>query len=155
MPGIKHLIQCHCVLPQYRSLASPLFHKFIVFSNVDEEDLVLPKLARCNNCDAIHKITDFCKSEIILGLEDTTAITTKDEIKPAIPEEIIEILDSHNCDLPTWEHCADILKNKLWNTEVVIAKENIGDATQFKVMKIKNRNDVKIETYLRSDVISV
>ena len=35
--GVKHLIQCHCVLPQYRNANPPMFHKFVTFSVVDDD----------------------------------------------------------------------------------------------------------------------
>ena len=43
MPGIKHLIQCHCILPQYRNIDDPIFHKFIVFSKMDSNGDLIPR----------------------------------------------------------------------------------------------------------------
>ena len=73
--GTKHLIQCHCVLPQYRKMDNPIFHKFVVYSKFDEDGKVQHRLARCNNCDAVHRIIDFCRSEIVTKIEDTDVTT--------------------------------------------------------------------------------
>ena len=64
MQGFKHLVQCHCILPQYRKMKDPVFHKFVVFSTIDKKDNVEPKNVQCNNCGVIHKVFDICKSEI-------------------------------------------------------------------------------------------
>ena len=84
--GTKHLIQCHCVLPQYRKMDEPIFHKFVVYSKFNEDGKVKNKLARCNNCDAVHRIIDFCRSEIVTRIEDTDVIIDEDELKLGIPE---------------------------------------------------------------------
>ena len=68
--GTKHLIQCHCLLPQYRNKPDPVFHKFPVFSVIDESDTVILKYAECNNCGAAHKVYDICKSEILTGRDE-------------------------------------------------------------------------------------
>ena len=69
----KHLIECHCILPQYKKAPKPVFHKFIVFSEIDN-DVVEPTYVQCNNCGAVHKIYDFCKSEIIVGRDELRTI---------------------------------------------------------------------------------
>ena len=51
MIGTKHLIQCHCVLPQFRKMDNPIFHKFVVYSRFSEESIVEERLVKCNNCD--------------------------------------------------------------------------------------------------------
>ena len=78
MSGFKHLIQCHCILPQYRKLDNPIFHKFVVFSKFGDDEDVIPKIVKCNNCDVAHKVTDFCKSEIMLDGEDVHILSVGD-----------------------------------------------------------------------------
>ena len=114
MSGDKHLIQCHCVLPQFRKMANPVFHKFVVFSKTDEEGDVIQKIAKCNNCGVLHKVVDFCKSEVIYGIDESFATMTISDISNEIPEKIREILESHNCDIATWEQISDIIENKYW-----------------------------------------
>ena len=76
---VKHLVECHCVLPQYRNRQELVYHKFTVFSLL-EDDSVVEKLVRCNNCDAVHRVFDVCKSEIFIGDLDLTTIRTPHEI---------------------------------------------------------------------------
>ena len=79
---VKHLIECHCTLPQYRNRPDIVYHKFPVFSLL-ESDSVVEKLARCNNCDAVHRVFDVCKSEIFIGDLDISAIKTQQEAPSA------------------------------------------------------------------------
>ena len=45
--GIKHLIECNCVLPQYQNTKKPIFHKFTVFSIIDEDNQIQDKNVIC------------------------------------------------------------------------------------------------------------
>ena len=89
--GIRHLIQCHCVLPQYRKRKDPVFHKFLVFSTL-ENDEVEEKLAQCPNCDVIHRVFDLCKSEVYSGKDQSLAVSTIEDIKISLPSRINELL---------------------------------------------------------------
>jgi len=153
MAGSKHLIQCHCVLPQYRNLGTPVFHKFVVFSKIDSEGNVIAKLCKCNNCGVTHRVFDFCKSEISYGIEDNLAIVSTDDIRESLPERICEILDAHMCDISTWEQVDDILENNMWNESIVISRQEVSGTTQVKCLIIKNKDSFKIESHLRQDDI--
>lgn len=152
--GIKHLIQCHCVLPQYRGRKDPVFHKFVVFSVQDETGDVIPKIVRCNNCDVTHKVTDFCKSEIIHGSENISSVITIDEIKNHLGERLSNILEGNNCDLPTWESVSFIIDNEMWGDHVTISKTKMSDSTQVKIIKIIGIDRFKVETHLRQDDVT-
>lgn len=151
MSGIKHLIQCHCVLPQYRNLKDPIFHKFVTFSKLDEDSEIIPKLQKCNNCGVVHKIVDFCRSEISRGVDSTSGISSIEDIRTGLPEKICEILDFHNCDISTWEQVDDIIDSKEWGSRVVISRQALSGATQVKLLKIKSADSFKIETNMRQD----
>ena len=69
MPGIKHLIECHCYLAIYKKQINPVNHKFPVYSKIDDNGNVIKKNVKCNNCDAFHLVYDLCKSEIKAGKE--------------------------------------------------------------------------------------
>ena len=125
MAGDKHLIQCHCVLPQFRKRPDPIFHKFVVFSNISESGDVMPKIVKCNNCGVLHKVTDFCKSEMIYGIDESFATMTIADLSRQIPDSIKEILETHRCDIATWEQVGDIIQNNEWGTSSVIAKDTI------------------------------
>lgn len=60
---VKHLIQCNCILKQYENVEPPLFHKFIVFSVINENGSIKPSYAKCNNCGGLHKVTEVGVSE--------------------------------------------------------------------------------------------
>jgi len=153
MIGIRHLIQCHCVLPQYRKSENPIFHKFIVFSTIDENEDVLSKFVECNNCGVIHNITDICKSEIVHKVEDVRSIITIDDIIPTLPPNIVSILSSHKSDISIWEHVKFIYDNDRWGDSVTIARDQVGDTSQIKVLTIKSENRVKIDSHARKDEI--
>ena len=110
MQGLKHLVQCHCILPQYRKMKDPVFHKFVVFSTIDNNDNVEPKNVQCNNCGVIHKVFDICKSEILHSKEDLKTLISKKDIQMMLPNKLSEILDSYDVDLPTWEQAHFIIK---------------------------------------------
>ena len=79
--GIKHLIECHCVLPQFRNRLDAVYHRFVVFSIIDADDNMVPKYAQCNNCGVIHKVIDVMTSEVALGNDNDAAVISIDDIK--------------------------------------------------------------------------
>ena len=81
MPGTKHLIQCHCVLPQYRRMKDPVFHQFVVYSKINKDGTLKPKVGKCNNCGVFHNVIDFCKSEILHDYEGDGFLITIDDIE--------------------------------------------------------------------------
>ena len=153
MPGSKHLIQCHCVLPQYRNLDKPVFHKFVVFSRIDRDGLIIPAFHMCNNCGVIHKVVDFCRSEVSHGIDDSLAIASEDDMREFLKDKICKILDDHKCDLATWEQISDIVANKEWGSNVIISRQSAMGSTQIKRIIINGDNSFKIETHLRQDDI--
>ena len=153
MPGYKHLVQCHCVLPQYRRLDEPIFHKFVVYSKTDNSGDVVPKLVKCNNCEVIHKVVDYCKTEISSGLDESLAISSIEDIKDNIPEKISNILLSNKCDIPIWEHVDDVIFNEEWGTSLVLSRQRISDSTQVKLLTINGIDKFRVETHLRKDSV--
>jgi len=147
MEGIKHLIECHCVLPQYRHRDDPVFHKFIVFSIIDDSDTVVPKYAQCNNCEVVHKITDLCRSEVLGGRDELRSVITIDDLKIMIPEDIARILESYDCDLPTWENVLFILQNKKWGSSVIASREVLEDERHGKMLTFVGPGQTKIEAF--------
>ena len=154
MNGFKHLIQCHCILPQYRNRPDPVFHQFVVFSTIDESDTVSPKYVQCNNCSVIHKVYDLCKSEIIAGKDELLSVATIEDIMYTIPEDIRGVLENYNADLPTWEHTQFTLHNKVWGTSVILTKDVLDNETQGKLLRIEGPREFKIETFIIENYIS-
>ena len=64
----KHLIECQCTLKIFENKTKPLYHKFVVFSLLEDENIE-EKYVTCNNCDIVHRVYDICKSEIKWGKE--------------------------------------------------------------------------------------
>ena len=141
------------MLPQFRKSSEPVFHKFVCFSVIDEDDDLVQKFCECNNCGVIHKIIDTCRSEIVHNSEDNISIMSIDDIKISLTPDLISILNSHKCDISVWENVKFILDNDIWNESVVIARDKMGDSTQVKILTIKSENKIKIETHVRKDEI--
>ena len=122
MQGIKHLIQCHCVLPQFKDRSDPVFHKFTVFSIIDESDTVQPKFSQCNNCGVVHRVVDICKSELT-SKEESKSIPNIDDIKFSLSPDLSRVLESYQCDLATWEQAEWIFLNKIWDQWIVLSRD--------------------------------
>ncbi len=148
MAGLKHLIQCHCILPQYRKMEDPVFHKFVVFSKTDESGNIITKLAKCNNCDTLHKVVDFCKSEIMHGKDEEVSVLTVDDISSSLPDKIVESLANHFCDISTYEEVLDIVENQEWGKSVNISKTDLGNSVQIKSLVILEESfKIKVDLY--------
>jgi len=120
--GVKHLIQCHCVLPQFKDRSDPVFHKFTVFSIIDESDTVQPKFSQCNNCGVVHRVVDICKSELT-SKEESKSIPNIDDIKFSLSPDLSRVLESYQCDLATWEQAEWIFLNKVWDQWIVLSRD--------------------------------
>lgn len=148
--GEKHLIQCHCILPQYRNSKDPVFHKFTVFSVIDESDTVTPKYANCNNCGAVHKVYDICKSEIVTGADEMRSTLSVDDFKFSLPQQLYELMKEYQKELSDFEHAQFIIDNKLWNEKIVLSREEVDNHIQGKILKIVEKERFRIESYVHN-----
>ena len=153
MRGFKHLIQCHCILPQYKTMTNPLFHKFAVFSVVDDSDTVIVKYVECNNCGVVHKVYDLCKSEIMTGREDLRSQLTIEDFKFSLPSDLFSLLIQYNRDIPDFEYALFILENNAWGSSIVLTREELDGTTQGKLLKFTEPNKFRIESYLHREVV--
>jgi len=153
MRGQRHLVECRCVLQQYKNLPDPIKHQFMVFSIIDNDDNVIQKYAQCNNCGLIHKIVDICKSEILPGKEQSSAILSIEDIKLSLPVNLTAILERSNVDLSTWEYAQFILENKRWGEFLIIGSEEESGVKQGKYVRIMSDTFFKIETFNRNEII--
>ena len=157
MQGIKHIIECHCILPQNRNKRVPLYHTFIVFSEIDNSDTVVPKFVQCNNCGIVHKVVDVCRSEIAVGKEELKTITTIEDIKVSLPEDACNILESYSCDLATWEHLDFVYRNSKWDDQIILARDIIDDEIQGKRLTFNERDGkilLRLESFISRDIIN-
>lgn len=152
--GIKHLIECNCVLKQYQNRKDPFFHMFTVFSIVDEDDKVEEKAVICNNCGIIHTIKEIGKSEITRS-ENLSSIRDIKDVTFGLPSNIVNILEENHCDLATHEEVEFIFDNERWGSEVVIKKEVIDGKTIGKTLLIKGPNVFKLNSFTRQDTFGV
>lgn len=151
--GQKHVINCRCILQQFKRVQNAPVHKFVVFSVIGDDNVVIPKFAQCNNCGVIHKVVDLGKSEIIQSKEHMSSIVTLDEIKASIPEKLAMVLEANNCDLPTWESASFIVENKQWGNFVVLTSDEEAGTRQGKYVRILSESLLKVESFTREEVI--
>lgn len=153
MKGIKHLVQCHCILPQYRNKKDPIFHKFPVFSVIDESDTVILKYAECNNCGAAHKVYDICKSEIMTGRDEVTSQLSIQDFKYSLPGDLFELLVHYKKEIPDFEMSQFIIDNEKWDSTIVLSREEMDDHTQGKMLRFIAKEKFRIESYTHKDTV--
>lgn len=151
----KHLVQCSCILPQFKgekdvkSIDDIIFHKFIVFSTIDDATgFIDEKYAQCNSCGAIHRVFEVGKSEILPGRDEYKSVITKDDIKNMIPDDIQEVLLKYNLGTPYWEELAYVYEHEVWQHEVVLNREvNEKSNVSGKILKVISGSKWKIYPY--------
>ena len=143
--GIRHLIQCHCVLPQYRKRKEPIFHKFLVFSILNS-GICEAKLAQCNNCAQLHNVVDLCRSEFLSGKDETSAIPTEVDIGLSISAKLKEVLETNKCDISLWEQAEFYEENEMWGSKIILSKERVGDSIQIKSLLFVSDGKFKIKS---------
>ena len=151
--GVKHLVQCHCILPQYKKQKNPIFHKFPVFSVIDESDTVLVKYAECNNCGAAHKVYDICKSEIVTGKDEVRSSPRKEDFKFSLPNDLYELLIHYKKEIPDFEMSQFLLDNEVWDSTIVLSREELDDHTQGKILRFVEKDKFRIESYVHKDTL--
>jgi hypothetical protein len=153
MKGIKHLVQCHCVLPQFRKRSEKVFHKIEVFSVLDEDDNVKEKFIVCDNCGVVHKVPDLCKSEIQTKHESITSVRTIPEIKMSLDDSICNLLEKNNCHVSTWENIEFIIDNDMFGVPVVINREAVNGMTNIKILMLKENGKFKVTNEIIEDEV--
>tara|TARA_Y100000591_G_C21409643_1_gene486946 strand:+ start:178 stop:591 length:414 start_codon:yes stop_codon:yes gene_type:complete len=134
-------------------MTNPLFHKFAVFSIVDDSDTVIVKYVECNNCGVVHKVYDLCKSEIMTGREDLRSQLTIEDFKFSLPSDLFSLLIQYNRDIPDFEYALFILENNAWGSSIVLTREELDGTTQGKLLKFTEPNKFRIESYLHREVV--
>ena len=142
------------MLPQYKNSPVPVFHKFIVFSVIDESDTVVPKYMQCNNCGIIHKVIDLCQTEVITGKEELRSLATIDELRFSLAEDIVRVLEVYDADLPTWEYVAFAIQNKAWNSRIVLSRDAVNENEDHgKMLIFSETGKMKIETFIQQNTM--
>ena len=156
MPGFKHLIECHCVLPIYKNVTQErIYHKFPVYSKIDKNDAVIPKLVKCNNCDTMHYVYDVCRSELRGGKDQSAITSDDDELSLMLPERLSKILKKLDTDISNWEHVIDIFDEKRWGEEVVLRREIVDEKQHVKILKVVSDQIFKIQNKSIEDLLKI
>ena len=151
--GMRHLIECNCVLPQYKNRQPTVWHKFAVFSVVDSNNQVQEKFVQCNNCGIIHKITEIGKSEVTIK-ENLKSIRTIDDIKFGIQQDIAGLLEQYKCDISIWEEAEFILNNKKWGSIIVLDQETDKGVTNGKALVFQGTPVLaRVESFSRQEIV--
>ena len=146
--GYKHLIECRCILTQFSKQEDPPFHKFLVFSVINDDNVVDIKFAQCNNCGAIHKVTDICTSQI-LNKDSTDSLPNIEDIKVGLNAKLVAILERYKVDLPTYEAVQFVIENERWGEYVTLTSDEIDGVLQQKYVQIMGENIFKIKSHKR------
>lgn len=144
--GQKHVVKCRCILPQFKRHENPIFHEFVVFSAVID-DLFQETIVQCNNCGIVHRVTDFCQSEILSSKEDINSIRTIDDICISLPSDLEQLLKSCNADLATFQYVDFIFEHQLWGTKILLSKEEAGSYVTGKSLIISNERRFRVEPF--------
>lgn len=152
MPGLKHLIECHCYLAIYKSSQKTVNHKFPVYSKIDEIGNIIPKLVKCNNCEAVHYVDKVCRSELRPGKDQTLAIMSIEDIVLSMPSKVSNYLIENNCDISSFEHAKDIIDERRWGENVIIKRDIIGEKQYVKFITIKSSENFFVTNELIEDI---
>ena len=153
MEGYKHIIECHCVLPQYRKSDNPIFHKFVVFSVVDDDGNVVQSLARCENCGAVHKVVDICKSEIMPSKEDSRNVLTKKDISSSLPAQLIQLFDEYSLPTADYEAAKFYIENEKWGSTIILNREREEEGYAGKMVTFISKDKFKIDPFFYRDTV--
>jgi len=153
MRGVKHLIECRCILPTLKNRDNPPSHKFVVFSILDENNDVEEKVVSCNNCDINHLVHDICDSKIMTA-EGTVATLTTEDISAMLPESVVSVLETYEKTLPDYEHINFMINENKTEDFLVLTSEISDDKKVGKILRYKGDNRFIIEPYSTSDVVT-
>jgi|10_taG_2_1085330.scaffolds.fasta_scaffold23793_4 hypothetical protein len=145
LEGLQHLVQCHCILPQYRRRKDPVFHKFTVFS-ILEDDRAVEKSAQCPNCGILHRVFDICKSEILIGKDETKTLAEIKDLKIVLPASLVELLESYSCEVNIWEQAIFIRNNKKWGEKIKLSSDASEDENSAKFLVFLSPENYRVDT---------
>lgn len=151
---IKHLIQCRCILLQFRQLEHPPIHKFVVFSEIEPDGGFCPSLAQCPNCGVVHKVKEVGQSDI-LRKEDLASVMTVDEIKSSVPEKIAEQISGYELEAHQWQEIKWIIENEAWGKSVLLVKDKAEGIIAGKAFQILSPSLGRITSFTKEDVQEV
>lgn len=143
MNYVKHLIDCQCSLALFKNKTQPVYHKFPVFSLIDDNDSIEGKYVMCENCNIIHYVTEICKSEIKWGKESLVyLIKTKDDVKFNLlslkQERLVDLLERNQSHVSEWEMSEFFIENKDKSGILVLNKNEIDNNIVISLLEFNN-----------------
>ena len=133
-------------------MTNPVFHKFTVFSIIDDSDTVITKYANCNNCGAVHKVHDICKSSFVLGKEDIRSGLSIEDFKFSLPSDLFELLGQYDREIYDYEYAQFIIDQEKWDSTLVLSREEVDDTIQGKTLRFIDSQKFRIESYVHREV---
>lgn len=149
--GTKHVITCTCIHNKLKNIKDIPQHRFVVFSVVGDDDVVVPKYVTCDNCGVVHKVIDICKSEIIRSKENVEFGLSLDELKSGLPQKLVDALSKYNIDVPTWEYISFAYENQNYDVPIVVSEETVDNVICGKYLKLKPNDSFTFGTFTRDD----
>ena len=146
MECIKHLIECHCKLPQYKGRQDSPYHQFVVFSIIDDSKTVVPKHAACNSCGVVHNVFDIGKSEVLPG-QETGAVMEIDDVKMMLPDSVTRMLSTYDCDVATWENALFVLQHSKFPSNIVLSRSEEDGVVSGKILEINGYSKFSVKPY--------
>lgn len=143
---IKHLVECNCLLPQFKHSDPPKWHHFVVFSEIDDKGDIIPSFVQCNNCGVIHKVVEACVSST-LKRDNLPSLTTMEELLDALPEKLRKELDKYKSDLPTIQEITWIREHQAWGRSVILAKDEVDGILVGKALLLLGETLWKIQSF--------
>lgn len=154
MQGLRHIIECNCILPQFKNRLKPPFHQFPVFSIIDDDNTVKSKMVQCENCGIIHKVHEIGKSTILKNKENMSSIITIEDLVDSLNDKLVSLLQKNNVeDVSKWEEAKFIIDNEQWGNFIVLSKDLNDDEVNIKLLKIISKNIFVVENETRIERI--
>jgi hypothetical protein len=148
---VKHLVTCNCILKQYEDADPPVFHKFIVFSVINEDGSIKPSYAKCNNCGGIHKVTEVGVSQK-LKRETIATLPDIEEIKSSLPEKLVSLVEKYKLTLPTWQEIKFVLENEKWERPIILQKDQEGEEIFGKYLVLYGKTLWKVDSFSSEEI---
>jgi hypothetical protein len=148
---IKHLVECNCILKQFELIEPPVFHKFVVFSIINDDGSLKSHFSKCNNCGAVHRVMEVGSSRL-LKRETVPALPTIDEIKTQLPEKLVDLVSVYNLELPSWQEIKFIYENEKWERPVILTREEEDGEKYGKYLLLVSKTLWSINTFSTEDI---
>ena len=78
----------------------------------------------------------FASQKSLQEKEELRSITTIDEIKLSLSDDLNRLLEVYSVDLPTWEQLQYVVQNKAWDNRIILTKDEMNDEIQGKAIKL-------------------